>query len=225
MAGLETDSQIGVYSIQGVVDLTGVPATTLRYWEKTFKIIIPARTEGGHRLYSQEDVERLRWLKAKVDEGIQPSAAHRLLEREFYKTDVSRPEAPKRGVLMILVAERDPITAELEEYFLRNEGYDVYTVLDGRTALAEAEGRQPDLIILDVILPGLSGLKVCQALKTSPKTATIPVLVFSVLNVRERALVSGADAFLLKPLEQPALIELVKNMLASRQAEDKESRP
>jgi CheY-like chemotaxis protein len=99
---------------------------------------------------------------------------------------------------------------------LRNEGYDVQVVLDGRKALDEATSLHPDMMIVDVILPGVSGLKICQAIKADPRTSAIPVLVFSVLDVRERALAAGADAFLLKPLEQPRLIELVKNMLAVR---------
>jgi DNA-binding response OmpR family regulator len=115
---------------------------------------------------------------------------------------------------MILVAERDPITAELEEYFLRSEGYEVVIALDGKEALEEAEARQPDLVIVTVMLPGLSGLRVCQALKANPRTSDIPVLVLSVLNLRERALAAGADAFLLKPLEQPALTVSVKDLLA-----------
>lgn len=204
-----------MYSMRAVTELTGVPATTLRHWEKTFAVVVPSRTQGGHRLYSQQDVESIRWLKAKIEEGLQPGVAHRLLERELHKLDGEAREAAHRDVVMILVAERDPITAELEEYFLRKEGHEVQTVLDGRAALAEAELRQPDLIIVDVILPGLSGLKVCRALKANPRTSGIPVLVFSVLDVRERALAAGANAFLLKPLEQPALIDLVRSVLAA----------
>jgi CheY-like chemotaxis protein len=214
--GVETDSQIGIYAINAVAEMTGIPTTTLRHWESTFGVVKPSRTEGGHRLYSQEDVERLRWLKGKIDEGIQPRAAHRLLQRELEKVGAIAGEADRRGAIMILVAERDPVTAELEHYFLTSEGYDVRIVLDGRKALEEAELLQPDLIIIDVILPNINGLKVCQALKSNPKTSAIPVLVFSVLDVRERSLRAGADAFLLKPLEQPALIELVKSMLAQK---------
>ena len=115
---------------------------------------------------------------------------------------------------MIMVAERDPITADLERYFLESAGYDVRVVLDGRTAVQEAETVQPDLIVVDVILPGVNGLQVCRGLKSNPATSDIPVVVFSVLDVRERALEAGADAFLLKPLEQPRLIDLIRNMLS-----------
>ena len=215
---MDPGSQIGIYAINAVSEMTDIPITTLRYWERRYAVVKPFRTAGGHRLYSQLDVERLRFLKAKIDDGLQAGAAHRLLEHELDKVGGVAREAARRGAIMILVAERDPITAELEQYFLRNEGYDVLVVLDGTRALDEAKRVRPDLVIVDVILPGVNGLKVCQALKADPETASIPVLVFSVLDVRERALAAGADAFLLKPLEQPALIDLVKNMLVAKPA-------
>ncbi|MBE0475850.1 MAG: MerR family transcriptional regulator [Coriobacteriia bacterium] len=71
--GLEPD--IPVYSINAVSETTGVPVAALRYWEKAYGLIKPVRTEGGHRLYSREDVERIKWLKAKIDEeGLQAGA-------------------------------------------------------------------------------------------------------------------------------------------------------
>ena len=214
----QRDSEVGVYAINATSEMTGIPVTTLRSWEKSFGVVRPARTAGGHRLYSQEDVERLRWLKAKIDDGVQPSVAHQLLERELGRVGAAMDEAERRGAVMIMVAERDPITAELERYFLQSEGYDVRVVLDGRTAVQEAAAMQPDLIIVDVILPGVNGLQVCRDLKSNPATADIPVVIFSILDVRERALAAGADAFLLKPLEQPALVDLIRDTLARRPA-------
>jgi CheY-like chemotaxis protein len=210
---MKREAKNATYSMKAAAELTDVPATTLRHWEKTFSLIVPERTQGGHRLYSQEDIERIKWLKHQIDhEGVQASVAHRLLEQELRKAGgVGR--ATAKGAILILVAEKDPITAELEEHFLNREGYDVHIVLDGRRAVDEAEKMQPDLIVLDIILPGLSGLKVCQALKRNPATASIPVLVFSVLDVRERALQAGADAFLLKPIEPAKLIKSVKALL------------
>jgi len=212
------ESEVGVYAINAASELTGIPVTTLRSWEKSFGVVRPARTAGGHRLYSQEDLERLRWIKAKVDQGVQPSVAHQLLDREMGRVGAAVREAERRGAVMIMVAERDPITAELESYFLRSEGYEVRVVLDGRTAVDEAVAMRPDLIIVDVILPGVNGLQVCRDLKALPETAAIPVVVFSILDVRERALAAGADAFLLKPLEQPALIDLIRDTLAKTAA-------
>jgi CheY-like chemotaxis protein len=208
------ESAVGVYSIAAASEMTGLPVTTLRSWEKAFGVVRPSRTAGGHRLYSQQDIEQLRWVKAKTEEGISAGVAHRLLERELAGGVEAAAEVDRRGAVMIMVAERDPITADLERYFLEGEGYDVRVVLDGRTAVQEAVRMRPDLIVVDVILPGVNGLRVCRDLKADPVTAAIPVVVFSVLDVRERALAAGADAFLLKPLEQPALVDLVRTMLA-----------
>jgi CheY-like chemotaxis protein len=214
---VESGSDVGVYTIGAVSKLTGIPVATLRHWEKTFGVVVPTRTGGGHRLYSHADVDHLRWLRARTDEGLAAGTAHRLLAAELAGGGGGEPPVQRRGTasILILVAERDPITAELEEYFLRDEGYEVHIVLDGRKALEAAESLRPDLIIVDVVLPGMSGLKVCRSLKANNRTATIPILVFSVLDVRERALGNGADAFLLKPLEQPVLIEMVRNVLTS----------
>ncbi len=216
----DEESKIPIYSINAVSDITGVPATTLRFWENRFGIVKPTRTEGGHRLYSREDIERLRWLKNKIDnEGLRAREAHMLLAKKLLEEGKLAGEPSLRSAIMILVAEKDPITADLEQYFLKQEGYEVLIVLDGKKAVKEAEESQPDLIILDIILPGMNGLKVAEELKNNERTAHIPVLVFSILDVRDRALAAGADAFLLKPIEQTKLIEIVKNMLVSGTAE------
>jgi CheY-like chemotaxis protein len=215
----KSESEVGIYAITAASEMTSIPATTLRSWERSFGVVRPVRTRGGHRLYSQEDIERLRWLKAKIDSGVQVSVAHELLEAELARVGGVTREAERRGAVMIMVAERDPITADLERYFLESAGYDVRIVLDGRAAVQEAEAMQPDLIVVDVILPGVNGLQVCRGLKANPATADIPVVVFSVLDVRERALDAGADAFLLKPLEQPQLIDLISTMLSRTAAE------
>lgn len=213
---MQEDSQVGVYSIDAAAEATGIPATTLRYWEKAYGVVVPERTSGGHRLYSQDDIERLTWVRRKIHEdSLQAGPAFALLERHLGKIDAVSRKAAAKGAIMILVAEKDPITAGLEEYFLNREGYEVLIVLDGRKAVQIARKKQPDLIILDVILPGLSGLKVCRALKEDPKTARIPTLIFSVLDVRDQALDAGADAFLLKPIEQPRLVEAVKELLTN----------
>lgn len=213
----EKESDVPIYSIKRVSEITKVPVSTLRSWENRFGLIKPARTEGGHRLYSREEIERIKWIASKItSEGLKASEAHLLLEQKLKDQGAIATGADEKSAIMILVAEKDPLTAELEEYFLNKEGYNVHIVLDGRKAVGEAEEKQPDLILLDILLPGLNGLKVCKDLKRNERTKHIPILVFSILDVRDRALGAGADAFLLKPIEQPKLIEVVKNMLVKR---------
>ena len=94
---LDPGSQIGIYAINAVSEMTDIPITTLRYWERRYAVVKPFRTAGGHRLYSQLDVERLRFLKAKIDDGLQAGAAHRLLEYELDKVGGVAREAARRG--------------------------------------------------------------------------------------------------------------------------------
>lgn len=216
-SGDSVDQDSGeLYSIQRVAEITGIPTTTLRYWEKTYGSVNPRRSAGGHRLYSARDVERLKWLKAKTDAGMSTSEAHRLLDAHVDKMEGLASVATKRGAVMILVAERDPVTAELERHFLTEEGFDVRVELNGRKAVEEAKRRKPDLVIVDVFLPGLSGLQVCQALKADPQTASIPIIVFSALDLGDRALRAGADVFLLKPRDRSKLIEMARELVGSR---------
>ncbi len=66
----EFDRHIPVYPIRTVVRLTGVHPRRIRMWERQNGLLTPARTEGGHRLFSEEDVDRIRWIKAMVDRGM-----------------------------------------------------------------------------------------------------------------------------------------------------------
>lgn len=207
-------NSIPTYSINAVSEMTGVPSTTLRFWESRFGLIKPLRTEGGHRLYSSRDIERVKWIKQKIDEGIRTREAHALLAQELQKEGELEHEPAIKNAIMILVAEKDAITAELEEYFLKQEGYEVLVVLDGKKAIQEAEEKQPDLIIIELLLSGVNGIEVCKALKEKPKTKDIPIIVISALEMRDRALSAGADAFMLRPIRKLEMIESVKKMLA-----------
>lgn len=70
----EVDAQ-PIYNIKAVVKATGLPAATLRVWERRYGLLVPHRTESGYRLYSAQDITLLRWLKARVDEGVNISQA------------------------------------------------------------------------------------------------------------------------------------------------------
>ena len=76
----EPDSQ-PIYNIKAVVEATGLPAATLRAWERRYGALMPSRTESGYRLYSESDIATLRWLKARIGEGLSISQALTLLSR------------------------------------------------------------------------------------------------------------------------------------------------
>lgn len=116
---------------------------------------------------------------------------------------------------IILIAEIDFVTASNEAYFLLREGFEVRTVKSGKELIEEAEKIQPDLIIMDVLLPEMNGIEAARALRANEKTAQTPILITSPLDLHERALRAGANAFLLKPVNAGKLMETVRTLLAT----------
>jgi len=125
----------------------------------------------------------------------------------------------RKGQAIILVVDRDPHVRELESHFLNQAGYSVGFALDGDGALAQAQKTLPDIIITEILVPTLDGLALCRRLKADPRTRDIAVLVFSILAAGGRAREAGADAFLLKPLAEHSLVDMVRQLLATRRAQ------
>ncbi|OPZ19880.1 MAG: Response regulator PleD [candidate division BRC1 bacterium ADurb.BinA364] len=101
---------------------------------------------------------------------------------------------------------------------LQSEGFDVATASNGPDALAEVANRQPDLIVLDVMMPGMTGFQVLEKLKSNEKTARIPVIMLTGVSERSKiqeALASGTDYYIVKPFEFHDLIGKVNSALAA----------
>lgn len=114
---------------------------------------------------------------------------------------------------LILVVERNPLVQRLEKYLLEQAGYGVEFAADGLTALARARELRPAILVSEVLVPKLDGLSLCRELKSDPVTQETKVLIFSHLHAEERAREVGADAFLLKPLNEERLIETVTKLI------------
>jgi DNA-binding response OmpR family regulator len=117
----------------------------------------------------------------------------------------------------ILIVEDDRFLRELIARKLRNEGYDVIEAVDGEEGLKRIKEEKPDLILLDLILPGIDGFEVLAKAKEDPDTAQIPVIILSNLGQREeieRGLKLGAIDYLIKAHFTPGeIIEKIKNIL------------
>ncbi len=120
------------------------------------------------------------------------------------------------GQALILVVERDPHVQRLERFFLEQAGFTVVFAADGVEALALAAAQPPDIVITEVLVPGLDGLTLCRRLRAEPATAGTLLVVLSILQVEARAREAGADAVLLKPLDDEALVGTVNALLESR---------
>jgi len=105
---------------------------------------------------------------------------------------------------MILVVEDDPNSSMFVQYTLEQEGYQVVSVKNGLDGLKKAEDEHPDLIILDVMLPGLDGYEVCSRLRLKPETTNLPILMFSAKtrqDDKDAGLRVGANDYLGKPAD------------------------
>jgi two-component system cell cycle response regulator len=119
----------------------------------------------------------------------------------------------------ILVVDDEPQNLELMEAILQDAGYTVFQATEGEEALALAHEKRPDLVILDLMMPGLSGFEVCARLKTDAQTGEIPVLFVTALDQiadKERALAAGGDDFVTKPVQYAELLARVEALLKVR---------
>jgi CheY-like chemotaxis protein len=203
-----------VYSIGALARILGIPAATLRTWEDRYDVVVPERSPGGQRLYSQLQLEQLRFVGDQVSAGLSTGDAHRLLqERVVGGAPLGRAEIPDGSGLIILLAERDPYAADFSEYFLRRAGYVVVVVTTVEQAVAETARKTPDLAVIDLLISGGNGLQLVAHLR---ERLDVPVLAISTLELRDDALAAGASTFLRKPLQPLQLVSVIKRMLGQR---------
>jgi DNA-binding transcriptional MerR regulator len=202
----------GIYSIGAVARMLGLTQPAIRSWEDRYGLVVAERTEGGRRVYTRDQLEQLRFIKARLDEGLSAADAHRLLaERQGSEQPlVQRPGSNQALPLLVLWAESDRYGAELGEFFLRTEGYKVETALTAEDAEEKFASQNPALSIVELMISGGVGRELCARLKRRRGT---PLLCISSLDLREQALAAGADAFLKKPLEPLQLVSTVRDLL------------
>lgn len=127
----------------------------------------------------------------------------------------------------ILIVDDNVPNCELLEAYLSGEGYEIRIVHDGHQALEAVGENQPDLILLDIMMPRLSGYEVCQTLKSNEETSVIPVLMVTALNEMgdiEKAVSAGCDDFLTKPVNKIELKTRVRSLLKVRHLRNERDR-
>ena len=121
----------------------------------------------------------------------------------------------------ILVIEDDPSALRFIEYTLGQEGYQVLSAPNGLQGLRKAQNEEPDLIVSDLMLPGIDGFEICRCLRAEPQTAELPILILSAV-VREMdngtRLKVGADDYISKPWHRLELVTKIATMLERKSA-------
>ncbi len=123
----------------------------------------------------------------------------------------------------ILIADDNEANVELLEAYLTGVDCDIEVAVDGQDAIDKVQSFQPDLLLLDVMMPKLNGFEVCKQIKDDPKTNQIMILMVTALNELgdiERAIAAGTDDFLSKPVQQVELLKRVENMLKLKDVTD-----
>jgi DNA-binding response OmpR family regulator len=119
----------------------------------------------------------------------------------------------------VLLVDDDPRLIHIVSLYLQVQQLEVITADCGETALAHLERGLPDLVISDIMMPGIDGIEACRRIRANAATAQTPVLMFSALSEEaEAARLAGADGMLPKPFNLPALAEAVKTFFATRTA-------
>jgi len=115
----------------------------------------------------------------------------------------------------ILIVEDEANVRAVTAFRLKKAGYDVHSVANGLEALGVSRETSYDLLLLDLLLPGIDGEEICRRLKVDKKLSSLPIILFtaSIPDIAKRTLELGANDYLMKPFESSELVEKIKRLI------------
>ena len=149
----------------------------------------------------------INWIEQSLLPSYRTPGGHRRIRRDdllafLRKHQIPTPASLVDGTFSILIVDdEDEIASMLKTYFQRQGGYEVTTASDGITALIEVGRIKPDLLILDIMIPGVDGIDVCRRIKGDSANKTSIIAISGVDTNENSILQAGADAFMLKPVD------------------------
>src|ERR1051326_7653889 len=172
---------------------------------------IPSKT-----IYTTHEVSRLLHVNPRsvinwIEQGLLPSyrtpGGHRRIRHDdllafLRKHQIPTPASLVAGKFNVLVVDDDKEIIDLvRTFFQRQGGYEISTASDGITALMEVGRLKPDLLILDIMIPGVDGVEVCRRIKANSANKTAIIAISGIDANEKKILQAGADAFMLKPVD------------------------
>ena len=161
----------------------------------------------------------INWIEQDLLNSYRTPGGHRRIRRDdllafLRKHRIPIPPALTEEKLKVLIVEdEDSIVKILKTFFERQDLYEVSSASDGITALIDIGRLHPDLMVLDILIPGVDGLEVCRRIKEDPTNRTAIIAMSGQPEVEAKILQAGADCFLAKPLDLDRLLEESKRLL------------
>lgn len=185
--------------------------------------------EKTKSIYTTHEISRLLHVNPRsiinwIDQNLLPSyrtpGGHRRIRRDDLLAFLRKHQIPTPLSLMeggnfslLIVDDEDEIVAIIKTFFERHGGYEISTASDGITALLEVGRAKPDLLILDIMIPGVDGVEVCRRIKAGPAASTTIIAVSGQPEMEHRILQAGADVFMTKPLDLEKLHAEARRLL------------
>jgi two-component system, OmpR family, response regulator RpaA len=179
-------------------------------------------------IYTTHEVSRLlhvnprsviNWIEQSLLPSYRTPGGHRRIRRDdllafVRKHQIPTPESLVEGKFNVLIVDDElEIVDLMKTFLLRQGGYDVATASDGITALLEVGRANPDLLILDIMIPGVDGIEVCRRIKNDSNNRTIIIAVSGSAEHENDIIRAGADAFMVKPLDLERLQSEARRLL------------
>lgn len=181
----------------------------------------------GKSIYTTHEVSRMlhvnprsviNWIEQDLLHSYRTPGGHRRIRRDDLLAFLRKHKIPTPAQLVdkfsvLIVDDDDEIATLLRKSFERQGGWEVTSVSDGITALIEVGRVQPDLLILDIMIPGVDGIEVCRRIKNDFVNRTAIITISGKPEVEKPSIQAGADAFLPKPVDMEKLLAESKRLL------------
>jgi excisionase family DNA binding protein len=185
-------------------------------------------TKSAKSIYTTHEVSRLlhvnprsviNWIEQSLLPSYRTPGGHRRIRRDdllafLRKHQIPTPESLVEGKFTVLIVDDEQEIVDIMRVFLQRQGgYEITSAADGISALIEVGRTKPDLLILDIMIPGVDGIEVCRRIKADSNNRTIIIAVSGSAEHEKRILQAGADVFMTKPIDLDKLHAESKRLL------------